>query len=366
MKNQVTKHNVESSSASHAEVKHYFVAVNTSSIRQRGRSSGFTLLELMIALVLGLIVSAVALQLFLTSQRSVTTQQGMMNLQNSTLFGMGTMVNHIRLANFNSSQPYIDDKVLYGGIVISARNLSEHLDASGNFDFSVDEALLTRGAIGESNLNGQKSDQLVIQYRVNEPNQFDCEGTGLTLSDYVVERYFLRTDTNRNDPNQPLALACKATRYTEDDAKNKNKIADFTGGGLAGNGEMIIPRVDHFSVRLGVAYDGANANCNSVTEVDAGGTTTNIAADSRLDCFSYMNIEDYRTLADKKPQIVSVQIGLLVRSSDTAGNNQFFDANQDYKVLNVEAKLKASDRNRFYLRNVVTQTIAIRNGFGVQ
>ena len=133
------------------------------------KQRGFTLVELMISIVLGLLVSAIAIQLFLTSQRSVTVQQGMMNLQNSALFGMGTMIDNVRLANLNSSQPFINDKVLYGGIVLSANNISDNLSA-----FTINEGLLTRGAIGESNLdikdedeNVLGSDQLVIQYKVS-------------------------------------------------------------------------------------------------------------------------------------------------------------------------------------------------------
>lgn len=319
------------------------------------KHQGFTLIELMISLALGLLISAIAIQLFLTSQRSATTQQGMMNLQNTTLFGLGEVVNHLRVANLNASQPYIDDTVLYGGVVLKPNNISANLP-----NFTINNNLLTRGGIGASNLVGVKSDQLVIQYKVNTPNQFDCEGTGLTISDYVVERYFLREDINNNDPNKPLALACKAARYTADSAKTNTSLD------LTGKGEILIPRVDHFSVRLGVAYDGANAACNAVTQTDASGSIVNIAADTRLDCFSYMNIEDYRALTGKKPQIVSLQIGLLSRSTDTVGNNQFFDTDQVYQVLNVGAKLTPNDRNKLYLRDVVTQTIAIRNGFGIE
>lgn len=316
---------------------------------------GFTLIELMISLALGLLISAIAIQLFLTSQRSATTQQGMMNLQNTTLFGLGEVINHLRIANLNASQPFIDDMVLYGGVVFTPNNISANLP-----NFTISNDLLTRGGIGASNLVDVKSDQLVIQYKVNTPNQFDCEGTGLTVSDYVVERYFLREDINNNDPNKPLALACKAIRYTAESAKTNTTLA------LTGKGEILIPRIDHFSVRLGVAYDGANASCNAVTQTDVSGNIVNIAADTRLDCFSYMNIEDYRALTGKKPQIVSIQIGLLARSTDTVGNNQFFDANQIYQVLNVGAKLTPNDRNKLYLRDVVTQTIAIRNGFGIE
>ncbi|RPE29894.1 type IV pilus assembly protein PilW [Acinetobacter sp. BIGb0102] len=330
------------------------------------KQKGFTLIELMIALTLGLLITAIAIQLFLTSQRSATAQQGMMNLQNSTLFGLGSVINNIRLANLNASKPIINDKTLFGGVVLSKNNISDD-----NSEFSINENLLTRGAIGATNLDIKDSeekvlgsDQLVIQYRVNTPNQFDCEGTGLTLSDYVVERYFLRSDSNRsNDPNQPLALACKAARYTEASAKTNTTL------NLAGNGEIIIPRVDHLSVRFGVAYDGANATCNSVTTTSGkapAATEKNIEPDTRLDCFSYMSIEDYRALEGEKPQIVSIQFGLLVRSTDTVGHNQFFDAKHKYKVLGIDAPLKDHARNQLYLRTVVTQTIAIRNGFGVE
>ncbi|MFT0694546.1 PilW family protein [Acinetobacter bereziniae] len=332
------------------------------------KQQGFTLLELMISLVLGLLVSAIALQLFFTSQKSVTVQQGMMNLQNSSLFGLGGMIDTIRLANLNSSQPYIDDKVLYGGIVLSANNISNNL-GSGTSNFKVDEALLTRGGIGESNLDGQKSDQLVIQYRVNTANQFDCEGKELTANDYVVERYFLLEDINKNDPNKPLALACKAARYTEAMAKTNTSLAELAGD-EKNKGAIVIPRVDHFSVRLGVAYDGANADCTSITQTtkdkDNKDVISNIVPDSQLDCFSYMNIEDYRALRGEKPHIVSVQLGLLVRSTDTTGNNKFFDPEHPYHVLNVEKKLSENDRNSLYLRSVVTQTIALRNGFGIE
>ena len=327
------------------------------------KQKGFTLLELMISLVLGLLVSAIALQLFLTSQKSATVQQGMMNLQNSTLFGLGGMVDSIRLANLNSSQPYIDDKVLYGGVVLSANNISNNV-TDGTSNFNIYDELLTRGGIGGSNLDGKSSDQLVIQYRVNTANQFDCEGKGLTANDYVVERYFIREDTARNDPNKPFALACKAARYTEETAKTNTSLAD-----LEGDGVVVIPRVDHFSVRLAVAFDGASADCSSITKTekkDDVDVTTNLEPDSKLDCFSYMDIENYRNLTITKPQIVGVQIGLLVRSTDTTGTNKYFDENHSYRVLNVDAKLSKSDQNSLYLRSVITQTIAFRNGFGVE
>ncbi|MDM1276963.1 PilW family protein [Acinetobacter indicus] len=329
------------------------------------KQRGFTLIELMIALVLGLLVSAVAINLFLLGQRSSTVQQGMMSLQNSTLFNLGSVINSIRIANLNASKPFIDDTVLYGGIVLSEKNISNNLKDDGTLDFAIESNLLTQSEIGTSNLNGKKSDQLVIQYRANTANQYDCEGQEVTANDYVVERYFLRVDTNsRNDPNQALALACKAARYTETTAKTNTTLS-----ALVGNGEIIIPRVDHFSIRLGVAYDGANPNCTDVSTTVGEGesaVTTSYTPDTTLDCFSYMSVADYMDLEGSKPQIVAVQIGLLVRSTDTVGKNQFFEADKEFKIFGTSGKLIEDTDNHLYLRSVVTQTVAIRNGFGIE
>lgn len=102
---------------------------------------------------------------------------------------------------------------------------------------------------------------------------------------------------------------------------------------------------------LGVARD----NCSS-TE----------ALDGTMSCFGYISINDYMKLtAVPKPQIVIVKIGMLVRSTNSVGTNDLYDKNKSFRILSVNAKLKEDSKNNMYMRNVVTQTIALRNGFGV-
>lgn len=311
---------------------------------------GFTLLELMVALALGLIISAAAIQLFLTSQRSITTQQALSNMQSDSVFGLEALIRDIRLANLNADQPYMDDSVLHGGIVLNGRNYTSKrlvVPQQNEADITLTNAL-SIGEQGLSNLNGVKSDQLVIQYRNILDSQFDCEGNGLSKDVYVVERYFLRTDTNRNDPNQALSLACKSFVYTDD---TPAKID------LSGDGQIVIPRVDHFSVMLRIAQDGRNAGCNADDATQK---------DGNMDCFGDIKIEDYKKLtATIKPQIVAVKIGLLIRSTNTVGENKFFNKDQLYQILQASGKLIENDKNKLYVRNVVTQTIAVRNGFGI-
>ncbi|MDM1272208.1 PilW family protein [Acinetobacter indicus] len=316
------------------------------------KQSGFTLLELMIALSLGLIVSAIAIQLALTGQRGVSTQQALSDLQNDSLFGLEAFVREIRLANLNAVEPMINDTVLHGGIVLDARNYTQKfkIGEDGKPTTTLDITLknaLSEGAVSDSsNLVGQASDQLVIQYKNSMGNQFDCEGRQIVKDAYVVQRYFLRNDTNRGDPNKPLALACKAFSYMGDEPAEID---------LSGDGQIMIPRVDHLSIQLVVARDGMNNECSAIA-----------TADGQLDCFGQISIEDYQSLtAAEKPQIVAVKVGLLVRSNNTVGNNDLFNADKQYQVLDTTAKLNPDDKNKLYMRNVVTQTIAIRNGFGI-
>lgn len=316
---------------------------------------GFTLVELMISLTLGLLVSAAAIQLFLSSQKSITTQQGLSSLQNDGLFGVESLARDIRLANLNANQPYIDDSVLHGGIVLSGKNYTSARKVDNKGDNTQEPVIslisaVSNGVSEPSNLDGKKSDVLVIQYQNILDSQFDCEGKQLAKGVYVVERFFLREDINkRNDPNKSLALACKAFTYIGDTPASID---------LSGNGQIIIPRVDHFSVMLGIAQDGRNANCNAA---DAS------KKDGKMDCFGYISIEDYKKLnATPKPQVVAVKIGLLIRSTTSNGQNKYFNKDQEYQVLNTKGKLTADDKNALYLRNIVTQTIAIRNGFGIE
>lgn len=85
----------------------------------------------------------------------------------------------------------------------------------------------------------------------------------------------------------------------------------------------LVSRPDNTSFRMSHAYNKAGTFQLSIQATDADNrgdgndVTSEIEADSKLDCFSYINIEDYRELEGEKPQIVSVQIGLLVRSTDS-------------------------------------------------
>ena len=313
------------------------------------KQMGFTLLELMVALTLGLIVSAIAIQLALSGQRGVSQQQAYSDIQSDAIFGLEAIMRDLRLSNLNANESMINDQVLHGGIVLSTLNYSNKfkLDSKGNatttLDLKVIGDVLSAGKLDDSsNLLNQKSDQLVVQYQNVSEGRFDCEGRGIPVNSYVIQKYHIVKDITLLEPNQPYALACKAFVYSGDTPTEID---------LSGTGQIIVPRIDHFSVLLGVARD----TCSETQK-----------ADGRMSCFGYISIDDYQKITTvPKPQIVSVKLGLLVRSTQKINEGHLFNESKEYELLHVKAKLNPNDQNKFYMRQVVSQTIALRNGFGV-
>ena len=287
------------------------------------RQQGYTLIELMIALALGLVIVAAAVMLLLTGIRSHALQQGVADLQDDANFGLNYITQDVRLANLKTTTAKIDDQMLMGGIVLSHANLPETLR-------SLNPALLSFGGSGISNVD-QKSDQLVIQYKPMTAGGFDCQGRRIEDVSYtIVQRYFLRSDSAKNQgEEQPLSLACDSGRYTD----SNNTILDY-----GDNGEIIMKRVDQFHVLLSISTDTNQRR--------------------------YISIEDYKALSENKPRILAVYIAALTRSAQHVGKDQAIQQNNKFTLLDQDVELKNDLNLKGYIRRVVAQEVALRNALG--
>ncbi|MFX5797395.1 prepilin-type N-terminal cleavage/methylation domain-containing protein, partial [Acinetobacter baumannii] len=82
-----------------------------------GKQQGFTLIELMVALALGLILVAAATQLFIGGILSSRLQKANAEIQDSGIFGLDYIVRDIRLVNYgNIINPQLNDTTPWGGI----------------------------------------------------------------------------------------------------------------------------------------------------------------------------------------------------------------------------------------------------------
>lgn len=119
---------------------------------------GFTLIELMIALLLGLIFSAAAFQLLFSNQRMLGLQQTLASLQEDGQMALRYMTNDIRNAGRGS--------ILQG---------------------TITPVILDPDAIHGHSQNGNAGDELVIQYFGTS----DCQGTTSASEVEIINRYYV-------------------------------------------------------------------------------------------------------------------------------------------------------------------------------
>ncbi len=327
-------------------------AVSHKPMQQRG----FTLIELMVALVLGLIITAAAIQLFTGGFLNARMQEANAELQNSGVFGLDYVARDIRLANYtNINNPALTEQTPWGGIVLTARtgtgtNVNLPIPEIAPF---ISNGLLTHSVGSTETVSTVKnewrglsnvdvsSDQLTIQFIA--PNAMvNCEGTNVQEGDYVIQRYFLRpADNPDSTTSTEYGLACDANTPAPLSTPDPLKTV-LTGLGDAG--QVIMPRVDHFTIQLGTR-----------------------AADGNL---AYYTVNQYRTLATAEraaapprvpPRIVSVKLGVLVRSVDNTRNSAI-DLTKKIDILNQQVEL--TDKDTKYARRVYSTTVALRNGLG--
>lgn len=281
-------------------------------------TSGFTLIELMISLVLGLLISAAVIQVYLTNTKTASTQKSGSELQEASVFGLQQLESHLRLANLGNSVTSITDTTAGGGIVISPKNIGlESTDTSKNLYF-------TRNG-GDSNITGINSDQLMIQFKNTTGVKIaDCESADIDPKATVIERYFIRSSSTTG---QGLLLACDAGRVTD------TGITGLSANYQSGGSEVILG-VDQFKILLGIQTDAPS---------DAG-------------LMRYLTASEYLALSGTKPPITAVKIGLIVRGSSPVIGS---DVATSFKLLGATQPLKSGQPK--LVRTTYESTTLLRN-----
>ncbi len=322
-------------------------------INNTATQAGFTLVELMVALALGLLISAAAIQLFLGGLLTSRMQQANAELQNSGVFGLDYVARDLRLANYiNTDFPILNEQTPWGGVVLTARTATV---TDANIPIPAAAPFISTGLLspsvgpGESVSSTQNewqglsnvsvaSDQVTIQFVA--PNAMvNCEGANVQAGDYVIQRYFVRRAVATATTGTDYGLACDAN------TPNATAVAEPTTiAGFGGAGELIMPRVDHFTVQLGVRNEAGN--------------------------MAYYTINQYRTAAAaaraalppaEPPRIVSVKMAVLVRSTDNTRNNDI-DLTRSINILNQNVTL--TDTTNRFARRVYSTAVTFRNGLG--
>lgn len=275
-------------------------------------NQGFTLIELMVSLVLGLIIVGAAFQMLISGQRSLAFQESIQGLQDNANIGINYVADDIKLTNLNLTFTEIKPTQVSGLIVKN----TNYLTGAASTNVS--------GEGVKSSFIADESDVLVIQYKPDQSKEYDCEGNRINADDIVVQSYFIRKDDNGS--TNDFVLACDAGKYKDGIALS----------GLDGKGQIIMKGVDLFKVRVGVKD-----------------------ADDNL---SYKTLAQYTALSNTS-KAVSLQIGILARSLDSVSSNSV--EKLKHKVLGTEYTItKPNTVATKYVWIPVERTIALRNGLG--
>lgn len=293
--------------------------------------NGFTLIELMISLVLGLLISAAVIQVFITSQRVERAQTAGSEIQDKAVFGLQYIERQVRLANLGNDGVSINDVTALGGIVLTAS--ANSVGTANVFTVPIlDDMYLTSNLNDDdlSNIKDIPSDRLTIQY-TNTTGRilYDCEGSKILENEHVITRYFVTESLVKTGKTRKnLNLNCDAGRIASDGV-----LKDFKG-----NGETIIENIEQFNIRLGVQKS-----------VGAGSTITYQHAD--------MTVNDYMALTGTKPAITNIRIAILARSTANSP-----DASAEaFKIFGSNQTLKTQANAPKYLRRVYESNILLRN-----
>ncbi|WP_250163617.1 MULTISPECIES: PilW family protein [unclassified Psychrobacter] len=301
---------------------------------------GFTLIELMISLVLGLLISAAIIQVFITSQRVDRVQSAGSEIQDSAVFGIQSIEQQLRLANLGNDGVPLNDKTVMGGVVLTAS--ATNADAVNVVTSTqLEEGYLTRshdmdsaGGIhkwdGSLSNTGEKSDQLTFQY-TNTTGQilYDCEGEKIELNERVITRYFLTEDSVKtNKDRKNLNLNCDAGRIA-----SNGVLTNFMEVG-----QTIIKNVDQFNIRLGVKHSVVNSGVVSYS-------------------YTEMSVKDYMNLTTEKPYITNIKVALLTRSTSNSPD----DSASAFSILGTTQTLKSETNAPKYLRRVYETNTLLRN-----
>lgn len=332
---------------------------------------GFTLLELMIGLAIGLLVVSAATAIFLSAQRSLGFQLGMGDVQQNSNFGLAMLTHDLRHANLNTpSNQKINNKIVGSGVIFARENYPSSLHAN-----------LTNIAYSTQNFaddaTAGKSDQLVIQFvpqyqieeasdvdpddatkKINErllsnTDMYDCEGNriGFTtakanddtqaIRPTMVQRYYvakLPTSQQGSDGLDRYGLYCDAGYYN---------AGDSTINGLGSNAQLLMQNIDAFKVLLGVKNPQNNQ-------------------------LRYLTMDEYTDLmssiTEEKNylQVISLQVSVVARSATNIGA----DAGLNNKTITLPGTATAvvfdgdANLNKKYIRQLVTQVVGLRNTLG--
>lgn len=322
--------------------------------KMKSNQSGLSLVELMVAMVIGLSIMAGVFQLVVTNNENYKLSTSVATVQENGQFGLNYLVNEIRMAGYSGNEALnsvdnanqdnylarknriatLEDTTFdFNGVSNSIKSLYGYYSGEGQ----VPPFILLNGFAKDGDL----FDVMTVQ-RVIGPGEFGCAGDPVGVGERQVAVSQLFVVDNE--------LRCTSYHYQSGDTALHQET------------EVLFKGVDSFQVLYGVDFQ---QNMPGSANYDPGNGAAKV----------YVNASELRLLLQKAsltnaniyPKVVSARISLLMKGQD---NTDAEAVNPKYVVLDKtydETAVTDSDTGITLnltdgvVRRIYTSTIELRN-----
>lgn len=365
---------------------------------------GFTMIELMISVVLGLLIVAAVTQVYVMAIRTASTQRASAGILDANVYGLQQVERSLRMAGLGLGDQSRLNSACSGVLIRGAGDLEQcgevtgvtkNIDANGTITVNtkpspignLDVAMWTSATSGvTANTTSASMPQLTIQYRA-PVDMLDCEGrlalgprkvvgqsasktseektdsNGATTREsitvdgqVIVERYFVASNTDG-----VLELRCDAMRYvpeviqTDNHGKpndaaattkiNAAKITDDSIHNPDNASALVISGIDDFQVQFGVKNTNKEIRYQTIDQ--------------------YLASPSSATDSDGNPinnEIVAIKMGIVAKGLvATAGSD--VPANPTYTILGQNVSMRSGQPTNA-IRRVYESNTMLRNSRG--
>ncbi len=203
----------------------------------RHKQQGLSLVELMVALTLGMVLMAGFLQIFMSVRSTYAANEASSRLQENGRFALDFLTRHARLAGYIDPKRNLEELTgLPRPIMPTASPECPPPGVSADF-CSVD-----RGVIADPVEEQETGDRIVFEYQppLENGKRYDCAGNEVTKNNLNIITVF--TTRRKNDES---SLACR------------NVYIDGSNTSLGGNGyQELVDGIDAIQFQYGLAPNG--------------------------------------------------------------------------------------------------------------
>ncbi len=268
---------------------------------------GLTLIEMLVALTLGLFVIASILQIFASTKQAYLLEEQNSRLQENGRFALDFLSRYIRMAGYRENRPVTTDTRL-------PLPQDAAFPTAGVFTGGNGQVL----AGSDNNDPNSNNISITFRYQGSSDGVIDCFGRQVLNNQMVTNTFFL-APTDSNNPANDMSLRCQST------------ISAPAGGAPGPSTQPLVPGIADMQILYGV-------------QVNTGGGILE----------QYMNATNLNAQPNLWNNVVRVRIALLLQSDNSITTQPQTYRFPPWNTVNTTA-------TDLRLRRVLSMTINIRN-----